>query len=257
MNTEFDTVSPARQLYIQKRALKKGLTVEAYITRNQPKPRPYPFTMQEDAQFTITKVTTDAAKHQLAEMGRAYKTEYEQAGGKMTAETDRIFDNPTDPVRGVNGSLDTDSMCLYHMVTIGTHTVGMVQTGTTIDEEHNPVGTFINDVYVRPEFRGWGVSTRIYQYCVDNLQSNAITISYDRVRGRCDYWSKWFDRWIIDPHYMMQKPDGQALMVLTSEGHQSDVQGEMTESSVATNMNNYFKAVRKIQKKAKRQMEPA
>lgn len=254
MNREFDSLSPARQLYIQKRAQNKGLTVEAYRTRNQPKPKQYPFTLQEDAQFTITRVTTAAAKHQVAEMGRAYKTDYEQAGGRMTAETSYIFENPTDPVRGVNGSLDSDRMCFYHLVTMGTHTVGMVQTGTTIDDENKPIGTFINDVYIRPEYRGWGIATRIYRYCVDRLGSNAITISYDRVRGRCDYWSQWFDRWIIDPHYMMQKPDDQALMVLTSAGHQSAVQGEITESSVATNMNNYFKALVKIQKKMKRQM---
>jgi GNAT superfamily N-acetyltransferase len=257
MHTEFDTMSPARQIYIQKRAQKKGLTVEAYITRNQPKARQYPFTMQEDAQFTIIKAITDAAKHQVAQMGKAYKTEYEQAGGKMTAETDNIYNNPTDPVRGVNGSLDTDRLCYTYLVTIGTHTVGMVQTGTTIDDDQKPIGTFINDVYIRPEYRGWGIATRIYQYCVDRLQSNAITISYDRVRGRCDYWSKWFNRWIIDPHFLLQKPNGQALMVLTSAEHQSDVQGEMTESSVDTNMNNYFKGLKKLQQKMARQMEPA
>jgi len=257
MHTEFDKMSPARQLYTQKRAKKKGMTVEAYIVRNQPKPRQYPFTMQEDAQFKVTKVNTDKEKHQVANMLKAYRTDYEQAGGHMTSETTYIIANPTDPVRGVNGTVDTERFCYTYLVSIGTHTVGMVQTGTTVDNDQKPVGTFINDVYIKPEYRGWGIATRIYQYCVDHLQSNAITISYDRVRGRCDYWSKWFNKWIIDPQLLLQKPNEQALMVLTSADHQSDVQGEMTESSVASNMNNYFKGLRKLRQKMARQMVPA
>ena len=247
MNTKFNTMSPARQQYTQKRAEKKGMSVVEYLTRNQPKPRRYPFSQIEDAQFAVILATTDTEKRQIATLMSAYKTAYEEQGGKMTDLTDRIIARPTDPVSGINGTDDTERMCYTYLVSIGTHTVGMVQTGTTIDSAGKPIGTFINDVYVRPEYRGWGVSTRIYQYCVNHMRSNAITIAYNRVKGKCEYWSQWFNRWVIDPYYMLQKPNGQALITLTSADYQSRVQGLTTETSLKRNIDLYFKALKRLQ----------
>jgi len=254
MTTKFDTMSPARQLYIQKRAMKRGVSVEEYVMRNKPKPRVYPFTKIEDAQFTVSKTHTDAAKLEVAEMLTAYKTEYEAQGGRMTALTDMIIANPTDAVIGFNGTDDEANRSATHTVKIGTHTVGFVQLGGTVDGEGEIAGTFINDVYVRPQYRGWGVSTRIYQYCHQNLNSRSITISVERVRGRCQYWSQWFDRWIVDPYHMLQRPNDKALITLTSELHQSKVQGLLTEQSLSEGIEYYFRALKRAQKTMARQM---
>lgn len=247
---DFNSLSPARQQYITSRAMKKGLTVEQFVTRNQPQPRVYPFTQIEDSQFTVSKTLTDQAKHKVAEMLTAYQTEYEAQGGKMTALTDMIIANPTDAVIGFNGTDDGANFSATYDVMIGKHTVGFVQLGSTLDTEGEIAGTFINDVYVRPQYRGWGVSTRIYQYCVQHLNSNSITISVDRVRGRCEYWSQWFSRWIVDPHHMLQRPNGKALITLTSELNQSQVQGLLTEDSLAYTIEKYFRALKQLQKRA-------
>lgn len=247
---DFNSLSPARQQYISKRAMKKGLTVEQFVTRNQPKPRVYPFTQIEDSQFAISKTLTDEAKHKVAEMLASYKAEYEQQGGRMTALTNQIIANPTDAVIGINGKDDEANMSATFDVMVGTHTVGFVQTGATLDLEGEIAGTFINDVYVKPEYRGWGVSTRIYQHCVQHLNTKSITISVDRVRGRCEYWSQWFDRWIVDPHHMLQRPNDKALISLTSELHQSPVQGLLTEHSLAQRIEGYFRQLKRLQKRA-------
>lgn len=247
---DFNSLSPARQQYISDRAIKKGLTVEQFVTRNQPTPRVYPFTQIEDSQFTVSKTHTDEAKREVAEMLLAYKTEYEAQGGRMTALTNEIIANPTDAVIGFNGTDDGANLSATYTVKIGTHTVGFVQTGSTIDTDGEISGTFINDVYVRPQYRGWGVSTRIYQYCVQTLNSNSITISVDRVKGKCEYWSQWFHRWIVDPQYMLQRPNGKALITLTTELHQSQVQGLLTEHSLAYRIEDYFRALKRLQKGA-------
>ena len=254
MTTTFDTMSPARQLYIQKRAMKQGVSVEEYVMRNKPKPRVYPFTQIEDSQFTVSKTITDQAKHRVAEMLTAYKTEYESQGGKMTALTNQIIANPTDPVIGINGTDDEANFSATYDVMIGTHTVGFVQLGSTVDEAGEIAGTFINDVYVKPQYRGWGISTRIYQHCVQLLNSTSITISVDRVRGRCEYWSQWFTRWIVDPHHVLQQPNEKALITLTTDPHQSEIQGELTEHSLSKGITVYFKALKRAQKTMARQM---
>lgn len=256
MNTRLDQVSPARLRYIQRRAQRLGLSPEAYLERNLPRPRSYPFGLVEDAQFRIDPVATPQEKLEAAGLVRDFLTEYQQQGGNIKGATHDMLARPQDPVMGINGAEDQRRGCCFYLVRIGQHTVGSVQLGTTVNQHRQPTGTFLNDVYVRPEYRGWGISTRIYQYCVANLRLESIMLSWDRVRNRTEYWSQWFDCWYVEPYVMLQEPNDKALISLSRQDRDGvermPILGEMTEQSLTREMGIYFRALNQIRQKLTR-----
>lgn len=211
MNTEFDTLSPARRAYIERQASKKGLTVEAFITRNHVPVRQYPFTQQEDA--TMRLEPQHRATQEMIDLYDAHRSDYGD---------DKMKDN----FYAVGEEITN-----YQLVKIGEHTVGFIMTLSCA----NSNGEFqvLENVYVKPEFRGWGVATRIYRLAIA-AGITGITLAWDRIASanQQEFWSKIGYRTI---HLMAgQASAADSLVFLTTHTQRtSPVQWPLSEAALA------------------------
>jgi len=168
---KYKDLSPARQLYVKKQADKQGITLKAYLdakygTKEQVKK--YPFTQIEDATFRLEPQHT--ATQEIIDLYKAHRQDYGD---------DKIKDNFYDVGEEITN---------LQLVKIGDHTVGFIMTLDGI----SPKGKFslLENVYVKPQYRGWGVASRIYRQAIDSGIAG-ITLAWDRITTQKQqaYWS--------------------------------------------------------------------
>ena len=205
----YKELSPARQAYIAKQASKKGLNIADYLDSKLPAKKVYPFGKIEDSQLALVYADTKSLKKKAGAMLKDYTDEYRAQGGGIVPLTYQIIANPTEPAYGINGSDSTHEKT--YVIQVGEKTVGWVQTGMW--------DGYLNDIYIKPEYRGWGVATRVYHKLFNEMGLTEIHIAYNRVIENVDYWSKWFSHFYIQD--IMQEPNKQILIFLTK--HQEKV----------------------------------
>jgi GNAT superfamily N-acetyltransferase len=124
----------------------------------------YQFTKQGDSGFHFQPITI--ADKEYADMYTAFLNDY--------AKIDNVASQATIIKEGDNLGPD-----LYFKV---------INDGKTVGLFHRlrvrgvcATGYAIEDVYVKPEFRGCGIATRIYQHAVHNYNCLAMSVSWQRV----------------------------------------------------------------------------
>jgi GNAT superfamily N-acetyltransferase len=170
---KYKDLSPARQLYVKKQADKKGITLKEYLdakygTKEQV--RKYPFTKIEDATFRLERV--EYITTEMADLYNTYADEY----GK-------------DDVAPLRDS-ELREQDHWYLAKIGSHTVGFVMNLRANNKKGADTG-LIENVYVKPAYRGWGVAERIYKESI--RQGNTlITLCWARIstQKQQDYWSR-------------------------------------------------------------------
>jgi GNAT superfamily N-acetyltransferase len=179
---DFETLSPARQLYVINRAKKKGISVEEFLGRKQPAPEPerkYPFSKIEDADFRLTLATQPSQED--CDLHNAYMKEY-----SLEDYIDVVEIQPTKPIGG------------FWKATIGSHTVGFFSEHrfTLVTSGKQERG--IEHLYVKPEYRGWGVAERIYRKAIE-MGFRSITLSWHRIETerQQQYWHSIGYRYLI------------------------------------------------------------
>lgn len=124
----------------------------------------YPFTKSGDSGFHFQEITV--ADKEFADMFTAFQIDY--------AKIDNLTINGEDLMLGKQLRPD-----LYFKVINDGKTVGFINRFPIKNESGS--GYAIEDVYVKPEYRGCGVATRIYQHAIHNYQVLAMTLSWQRV----------------------------------------------------------------------------
>jgi len=190
---KYNELSPARQLYVKKQADKQGITLKQYLdakygTKDQVKK--YPFTQQEDATFRLERL--DHITTEMADLYNAYADEYGKADVAPLRDSELT---------------EQDN---WYLAKIGSHTVGFVMS-----LKANNTG-LIENVYVKPAYRGWGVAERIYKESI--AQGNTlITLAWNRINTAKQqaYWSRVGYRSL---HLMMgQATAGESLVYLSTK----------------------------------------
>lgn len=158
-------------------SMNKGRTMLEKSTKKQ-----YPFTLQADATFRFEPVGEQLAEWREM-VGNFYK-DYLDAGDSLSDEAGRgtamIIPGLTDDIHD-------------YLVKIGDDTVGWVTiksmdailNGQSVGED-----TRIENVYVKPEFRGFGIAQRIYEKCINEHHATQIHLSFARISGpnNQQYW---------------------------------------------------------------------
>jgi len=126
----------------------------------------YPFTKQGDSGFHFQPISI--ADKEYSDMVTAFMNDY--------AKIDNVASQFNFTKDGDNLDPDFNFKVINDGKTVGFFKrliVGFV--GGAAD------GYAIEDVYVKPEFRGCGVATRIYQHAVHNYDCVAMSVSWQRV----------------------------------------------------------------------------
>lgn len=139
----------------------------------------YPFSKQQDnLQFVSPK-----SEVQLLDLARQKKMAIEDywcTGGLL----DETYLSDSEPVQNDN--------IAYKLVTVGDHTVGFIKTVGIGTKDRSkiiaPNDAILSTVFVKPEYRGWGVASRIYQAIDAPLE-----LSLHRIKDKIGYWQKFYD----------------------------------------------------------------
>lgn len=141
----------------------------------------YPFTQQADATFRFEPIGENI--DEWREMVAGFYKDYEASG---------------DWLNGERGDMSTATILPNligddYLVKIGDKTVGWVTImQLTALANCVEVGTDsrIENVYVKPEFRGFGLAKRIYHKCIQEYDATQIHLSYARISGSVNqqYW---------------------------------------------------------------------
>jgi GNAT superfamily N-acetyltransferase len=139
----------------------------------------YPFSKQQDnLQFVEPK--TEVQLLDLARQKKMAIEDYWCTGGLL----DETYLSPDEPVKNDN--------IAYKLVTVGDHTVGFIKTvGIGTKDKSRiiaPNDAILSTVYVKPEYRGWGVASRIYQ-AIDT----PLELSLHRIKDKMGYWQKFYN----------------------------------------------------------------
>lgn len=144
----------------------------------------YPFTQQADATFRFEPVSREEMAEWREMVGDFYR-DYQAAGDSLseaaaTASTAMILPNLT---------ADIDD----YLVKIGDETVGWVEIKrlqAVLNGQSAGEDIRIENVYVKPEFRGFGIAKRIYQKCIQEHGATQIHLSFARISGPYNqqYW---------------------------------------------------------------------
>lgn len=139
----------------------------------------YPFSKQQDnLQFVEPK--TEVQLLDLARQKKMAKEDYWCTGGLC----DETYLSPDEPTNS--------EMISYKLVTVGDHTVGFIKTVGIGTRDRSqiiaPNDAILSTVYVKPEYRGWGVASRIYQAIDAPLE-----LSLHRIKDKMGYWQKFYN----------------------------------------------------------------
>jgi GNAT superfamily N-acetyltransferase len=155
----------------------------------------YPFSKQGDSNFKF--IPTDIVTSEYKEMFTNFFIDYsktDNCGSGSVELGDRILEST-------------------YLINIDNKTVGFIKISAA-----NGVVTAnaIHVVYVKPEYRGFGIAKRTYQHAIQNYNCKLIQISY----GRCSMLSQiemWRSVGFIGAIMVPAQSSTRGLVVLTTE----------------------------------------
>jgi ribosomal protein S18 acetylase RimI-like enzyme len=191
----------------------------------------YPFTKSGDSGFHFQPITV--ADKEFADMFTAFLNDY----GKL----DNISPNGAEWQEG-----DTlDKAFTYKVINDG-KTVGFFERAKI----EGALSTYaIENVYVKPEYRGCGVATRIYQHAIHNYECKVMSLSWQRVNTLAQidtYLAAGFKGLMIEPG---QVGTARGLCALVTEPVHSPLYFELDKKSIMRARNHSQKICEKLTRK--------
>jgi len=189
----------------------------------------YPFTKIGDSGFHFQPITV--ADKEFADMFRAFLNDY----GKLDTT------NPNGPVWQEGDNLQD----CFKVINDG-KTVGFLQRAKI----EGALSTYaIENVYVKPEYRGCGVATRIYQHAIHNYECKVMSLSWQRVNTLAQidtYRAAGFTGVMIQPG---QDGTARGLCALVTEPVHSPLYFELDKKYIMRARNHSEKICDKINRK--------